>query len=561
MSSQVAMCRAMSEWDALNTFLEGLRPGAMLGGEQCDPQRLSKAIAIAGKLIELADVKSSSNVSSRPMPRYSGNSGRDREKVQQGDDRESSSSGQGEPSTVRSQGISSGKNDKRMSREALPYNYHEEDRRKRSSRNCGGTSVKAAKSIKRLGPIEGINAAKQGSRRGKAIDVEAVEPRGKLDAIANVQAIKSGAKLGEATCSKVAESRGKHGATISSQVVSPGSKRDETASVKAVEHKKGPGAIARDKAIKPRVQSEQVRSQRLVLKVPSLTEEDGFFTFMFGLKPWAKRVLERREVKELSKALTTAESIKEFGKSENEEVVVSRVAEKIHSMMNQMRAKIELSREEDEPRIEKALRLGSVQFISGKASEKLLLYNNLVIACLDKGLIRLLLEYLKKMRELRHPVSYLVFNRLIILHSSLGRRKTIPKILSQMKADKVVRHVSTYNILMKIEANEHNIEGLGQGYTAAEAYVEAVEEAMTGITGNRGFQRNEDEWTHKTGGGMLEDSRKGDEFDNMQQSQMFDTMVGDHLFNISMVEIFAENGDVKNAEKLFDPGILLCTIL
>ncbi|XVF20055.1 hypothetical protein REPUB_Repub11eG0165200 [Reevesia pubescens] len=137
-----------------------------------------------------------------------------------------------------------------------------------------------------------------------------------------------------------------------------------------------------------------------------------------------------------------------------------------------------------------------------------LLYNNLVIACLDKGLIRLSLEYMKKMRELRQPISHLVFNRLIILHSSPGRRKTIPKILYQMKADKVVRHVSTYNILMKIEANEHNIERLvkvfndmkqvevepnevsycilatahavARLYTAAEAYVQAVEEAMTG---------------------------------------------------------------------------------
>lgn len=72
----------------------------------------------------------------------------------------------------------------------------------------------------------------------------------------------------------------------------------------------------------------------------------------------------------------------------------------------------------------------------------------------------------------------------------------------------MVRHVSTYNILMKIEANEHNIEGLvkvfndmkkvevdpnevsycilaiahavARLYTAAEAYVEAVEETMTG---------------------------------------------------------------------------------
>lgn len=137
-----------------------------------------------------------------------------------------------------------------------------------------------------------------------------------------------------------------------------------------------------------------------------------------------------------------------------------------------------------------------------------LLYNNLVIACLDKGVIRLSLAYMKKMRELGHPISYLVFNRLIILHSSPRRRKMIPRILTQMKADKVAWHVSTYNILMKIEANEHNIEGLikvfgemkqkevepnevsycilatahavAKLYTVALAYVEAVEKSMTG---------------------------------------------------------------------------------
>lgn len=137
-----------------------------------------------------------------------------------------------------------------------------------------------------------------------------------------------------------------------------------------------------------------------------------------------------------------------------------------------------------------------------------LLYNNLVIACLDKGVIRLSLEYMKKMREYGYPISHLVFNRLIILHSSPSRKKMIPKILAQMKSDKVTPHVSTYNILMKIEANEHNIEGLvkvlGQMnraqvepneisycilatthavarlYTAAEAYVEAIEKSATG---------------------------------------------------------------------------------
>ncbi|KAF3454707.1 hypothetical protein FNV43_RR05155 [Rhamnella rubrinervis] len=137
-----------------------------------------------------------------------------------------------------------------------------------------------------------------------------------------------------------------------------------------------------------------------------------------------------------------------------------------------------------------------------------LLYNNLVIACLDRGTLRLPLAYMKKMRELGHPISYLVFNRLIILHSSARRKKLIPKILTQMKADKVSPHVSTYNILMKVEANEHNIEGLMKAYgdmkrasvepneisyciiatahavarlyTVAEAYVESIEKSITG---------------------------------------------------------------------------------
>ncbi|KAL1545146.1 pentatricopeptide repeat-containing protein, mitochondrial [Salvia divinorum] len=137
-----------------------------------------------------------------------------------------------------------------------------------------------------------------------------------------------------------------------------------------------------------------------------------------------------------------------------------------------------------------------------------LLYNNLVLGCLDKGLIRLSLAYMKKMRELGHPISYLASNRLIILHSSPSRRKAIRKIMIQMKADKVAPHVSTYNILMKIKANDHNIEGLvrvfgdmkrmmvepneisccilavshavARLYTACEAYVEIIKKSMKG---------------------------------------------------------------------------------
>lgn len=137
-----------------------------------------------------------------------------------------------------------------------------------------------------------------------------------------------------------------------------------------------------------------------------------------------------------------------------------------------------------------------------------LLYNNLVIACLDKGMIRLSLAYMKKMRELGHPISHLIYNRLIILHSSPSRRKAITRILRQMRADKVDPHVSTYNILMKIEANDHNIDGLvrvfgemkrvevepneisfcilatahavARLYSICEVYVEAVEKSSTG---------------------------------------------------------------------------------
>ncbi|KAE8713488.1 Hexokinase 3 [Hibiscus syriacus] len=279
---ELLICKgAMSEWGALKTFLEGLRPGAMLGGEQGDAQRLSDAIAIARKLTELAGDKLSSNVSSMPMPKDSGNSGGDRENVQ----REMIEKALRMAKVSHRLFVTKESHRERMTRmfrEASPYSHYEED---------------------------GINTANQGSRRGKAVDVEEAESRKKPETV-SIQAIKIGERLG----------------------------------VKVVENKKGLGAIARDKIVKPRVQSEEFCSQyarieawyklrhlkhkwtlkkyvsrfrKLMLKVPSLTEEDGFFTFMFELKPWAKRVLERREVNELSKALTTAESIKEFRVKKN----------------------------------------------------------------------------------------------------------------------------------------------------------------------------------------------------------------------------------------------------
>nr|CAB3480102.1 unnamed protein product [Digitaria exilis] len=140
--------------------------------------------------------------------------------------------------------------------------------------------------------------------------------------------------------------------------------------------------------------------------------------------------------------------------------------------------------------------------------QKELLYNNLVMAALDLGLIKHSYAYMRKMRELSLPISPYVYNRMIILHSSPGRRKTISKILSQMKADRVTPHTSTYNILLKIQANEHNIDGVARVfndmkrakiepneitygilaiahavarlYTVCQTYVEAIENSMTG---------------------------------------------------------------------------------
>ncbi|KAE8715815.1 hypothetical protein F3Y22_tig00110160pilonHSYRG00659 [Hibiscus syriacus] len=390
---------------ALKTFLEGLRTGTMLKGEQGDAQRLLEAIVVAGKLTELV-----------------------------GDGKESSWNGQDEPSTVRSQGKPSGKNDKansgskkKVSKEKLKYYFCDSPHRisgcpekrrlatimKRMEEGevakVGvGTSVKAAKPGKRFGSIEGVNAAKQGTRRGKSVDVEAAKPKRKPDAISSVQAIKSGGRLGEATCSRVAESRAKDGATTSSQVVNPRSRCDETAGVKAVKME----AWSRLMRLRHKWTLKEYvsRFRRFMLKVSSLTKEDGFFTFMFGLKPWAKKILELREVKELSKALTTVESIKEFGvkknntskakskangsgkrfcdegKSKDEECCSSSGRESplndepdggsvlqnyprgVESSKVMDEPKIELSREEDEPWIEEALRVGSIRVISAKAS-------------------------------------------------------------------------------------------------------------------------------------------------------------------------------------------------
>ncbi|KAL3522774.1 hypothetical protein ACH5RR_015608 [Cinchona calisaya] len=51
---------------------------------------------------------------------------------------------------------------------------------------------------------------------------------------------------------------------------------------------------------------------QLMLQIQSMSEEDAFFQFMDGLKPWTRLELERRNVDSLSKAMTVAESLVEF---------------------------------------------------------------------------------------------------------------------------------------------------------------------------------------------------------------------------------------------------------
>ncbi|KAK8366383.1 hypothetical protein V6Z12_A02G116100 [Gossypium hirsutum] len=51
----------------------------------------------------------------------------------------------------------------------------------------------------------------------------------------------------------------------------------------------------------------------LMLQISDMGEKEAFFSFMDGLKPWAKQELQRRGVQELTKAMSVAESLSEFG--------------------------------------------------------------------------------------------------------------------------------------------------------------------------------------------------------------------------------------------------------
>ena len=59
---------------------------------------------------------------------------------------------------------------------------------------------------------------------------------------------------------------------------------------------------------------EYVREfSELMLQISDLGEKESFFSFMDGLKPWAKQELQRRGVQDLTKAMTIAESLIELG--------------------------------------------------------------------------------------------------------------------------------------------------------------------------------------------------------------------------------------------------------
>ncbi|XP_039005920.1 ruBisCO large subunit-binding protein subunit beta, chloroplastic-like [Hibiscus syriacus] len=150
----------------------GLRQGAIIRGEQNDAQRLLEAITVAEKLTELVGDKPSSDVSSRPMPRDSGNSGGDWENVQRRYGRESSLNDQGEPSTVRSQGKPLEKNDK-----AKSYVKKKESKEKLKCYFCDGSHlIRGCPNKNRLTSI--MNRMEEGEVTGIVVvtSVKATKP-------------------------------------------------------------------------------------------------------------------------------------------------------------------------------------------------------------------------------------------------------------------------------------------------------------------------------------------------------------------------------------------------
>ncbi|KAK8264107.1 hypothetical protein V6Z12_D12G086400 [Gossypium hirsutum] len=70
--------------------------------------------------------------------------------------------------------------------------------------------------------------------------------------------------------------------------------------------------------LRPLAQQGTVREyvpefNELMLQISDMDKKEAFFSFMDGLKPWAKQELQRRGVQELTKAMSVAESLAEFG--------------------------------------------------------------------------------------------------------------------------------------------------------------------------------------------------------------------------------------------------------
>ncbi|KAE8706696.1 putative Chitinase A [Hibiscus syriacus] len=375
--------------------------------------------------------RGNARVRARPMPRDRGNSGGDREDVQQGDGKGSSLNGKDESSTVRN---------KESHREIIT-------RLRCPEKNHLTVIVMGIDEpegeVGRLGAIVSVNTVKKGN-----------------DAIASVNTVKKG--NGATTSEKAVKPRKGLGSIVRVNTARPRERRCMTADVKAVKLEKRPSVIAYDNVARPEsgatTSSKVVEGgehkgtlkeyvsqfKKLMLRVLSLTEEDGFFTFMFGLKPWAKKILERKEVNELYKALTSTESIREFGVNKNntskaklkaedsnkgirdegklkddecssssgsesplndepdnesgEDVCRLNTSTSVKDVKPRVRVEqinghqikmpkvlqdyprgaksskvkdepmIELSKEEDEHRIKEALRLGSIRFVSAKAS-------------------------------------------------------------------------------------------------------------------------------------------------------------------------------------------------
>ena len=54
---------------------------------------------------------------------------------------------------------------------------------------------------------------------------------------------------------------------------------------------------------------------RLMLNIENMLEEDRFYNFMKGLKPWAKNELRRQKVTDVDTAIAAAKSLEDYSNS------------------------------------------------------------------------------------------------------------------------------------------------------------------------------------------------------------------------------------------------------